>query len=445
MTLDPYLLVRAASLYVTAIMLSGIWIARRPGDRAVAGAALATAWNVPFLLVLNVAAQRFGWWQFDATGGLLLGMPLDLYVAWVMLWGAIPALLFPTTPLAGVVFIALAFDLATMPQAAPVLRLGAGWLPGEAVGLVSVLLPAQLLARWTIRRERLAGRAILQMIAFGGLVFFLIPTIAVVASGSAWANPVDRPSWLVSVMVQVLVMPALLGVTAVQEFVTRGGGTPVPFDPPVRMVTSGIYAYLRNPMQLSGVVMLLFLGAALANPYVAAAGLLAHVYSVGIAGWDEDEDLRRRFGDSWVTYRRSVRSWIPRWRPWHSVETAPAKLFVAASCGMCSEVGAWFQDRGARHIVIVAAETHPSRALVRITYEPADGSDAASGVAALARALEHIHLGWAMLAFAIRLPGVATVVQLFIDASGGAPRPAQVGSSRRLEEIKAPGLSRPRG
>jgi hypothetical protein len=223
-------------------------------------------------------------------------------------------------------------------------------------------------------------------------------------------------------MAQVLAVPGVLGLSAVQEFVTRGGGTPVPFDPPQRIVTSGVYAYVRNPMQLSGVCLLVLLGAAIVNPYVAAAGALAHLYSVGIAGWDEDEDLRRRFGDAWVTYRRGVRSWIPRWRPWYPADAAPAKLFVAASCGMCSQVGAWFHQHAARHIVIVAAESHPSRALTRIRYEPADGSEPASGVAALARALEHVHFGWAMLAFAIGLPGVSTIVQIVVDASGGAPR-----------------------
>ncbi len=83
--------------------------------------------------------------------------------------------------------------------------------------------------------------------------------------------------------------------TAVQEFVTRGAGTPVPFDPPRHLVTTGVYGYVRNPMQLSAVVLLLLVGLVVQNPWVAASAVMAHLYSCGLAGWDEEGDLRPRF------------------------------------------------------------------------------------------------------------------------------------------------------
>jgi hypothetical protein len=169
-------------------------------------------------------------------------------------------------------------------------------------------------------------------------------------------------------------------------------------------------------------VLLFLLGIVLRNAWVSAAGVMAHIYSVGLAGWDEDGDLRKRFGHDWVAYCRDVPRWIPRMRPWHQPDAAPARLFVAAQCGMCREVGRWFHLRGARHLEIVAAETHPSGALRRITYERADGSRPASGLEGIARALEHIHLGWAMVAFMMRLPLVCPLLQLFADASGAEPR-----------------------
>ena len=73
---------------------------------------------------------------------------------------------------------------------------------------------------------------------------------------------------------------------------------------------------------------------------------------------------------------------------------------------MCSEVGWWFRRRGARGLEIVPAETHPSRALTRITYESSDGAYSASGIEAVARALEHVHIGWAFIACVLRLPVV---------------------------------------
>jgi hypothetical protein len=196
----------------------------------------------------------------------------------------------------------------------------------------------------------------------------------------------------------------------------------VPFDPPRMIVTTGVYAYVRNPMQLSAVVLLFLLGIVLRNAWLAAAGVMAHIYSSGLAGWDEDADLRARFGDDWLAYRRGVRAWIPRLRPWQRPDRPPSRLFVAASCRMCSEVGLWFASRGVSGLLIIPAEMHPSRALRRVTYESGDGRHSVSGIAAIGRALEHIHVGWALLGVLLQLPIVRPMIQLLVDASGGEPR-----------------------
>lgn len=419
---DRYLLVRSASVYVAVILTIAACVWRRPGQRVIVGAGLALAWNVPAIAALQLVAARAGWWDFDARGGLLLGMPVDLFLAWAWLWSVVPALAFPHVPLRVVVAMALAFDLVAMPAAIPVLRLGPRWLVGDAIGLLGVLVPGQLLARWTARDELLQARAVLQVVAFSGLVVFVLPAVAIEGSGTAWSNPLDRPLWQISLLVQLLAVPGVLGLSAVQEFVERGGGTPIPFDPPRRLVTTGIYAYVGNPMQLSAVVLLILLGLVLRNPWVAAAGVMAHLYSLGLAGWDEDEDLRGRFGAHWSVYRRSVRRWLPRLRPWHRPDLPPARLFVSETCDMCSPVGQWFLRRGATNFLVVPAETHPSGSLTRITYEPADGTRAAHGVEAIARALEHVHLGWALVGCFLRLPGITQLAQVLADASGAEPR-----------------------
>jgi protein-S-isoprenylcysteine O-methyltransferase Ste14 len=431
--IDRYLLVRAGSLYIAVMVTIAIWAWRRPTARAVTGAMMAAVWNLPIVLALHLAAAHFGWWRFDARGGVLLGMPVDLYLSWVWLWSVAPALAFPSLPLAAVMGVVLAVDLVLMPAAAPVVHLGPLWLAGEIAGLLAGLLPGQCLARWTARDEHLVERAVLQVVAFSGLVLFLLPAVVIEGSGSAWWNPLTRPAWQISLMAQALAIPALLGLTAVQEFVVRGGGTPVPFDPPKRLVTTGAYAYVRNPMQLSAVVLLVLIGLLLQNLWVAAAGVMAHIYSAGLAGWDEHEDLHRRFGTAWTTYHRGVRSWMPRFRPWHRPDHPPARLFVSDTCGMCRDVGRWFDRRGAQRLTIVPAESHPSAALRRVTYEPADGSGAASGIDAIARALEHIHLGWALLGFVLRLPIVCQLAQLLADASGAAPRAIAPDRHSRIE------------
>ena len=72
-------------------------------------------------------------------------------------------------------------------------------------------------------------------------------------------------------------------------------------------------------------------------------------------------------------------------------------------------------------LVVVAAEDHPSRDLTRITYAPADGGAEEEGVAAFARALEHVNLAFAVTAMAMRLPVIRPILQVVVDASGGGP------------------------
>jgi protein-S-isoprenylcysteine O-methyltransferase Ste14 len=422
MIVDRYLIIRAVSLYITAVLTGAVWLWRWPARRETAAAFLAFVWNISAVLLLHVAATRLSWWAFDVRGGTLLGIPVDLYLEWAWLWGAIPALAFPSLRLSLVILCCLSFDAVVMPLGAPVIQVGPDWLIGEAIGLGIGLIPAQLLARWTARNEHLKERVVLQICAFTGVMLFVLPTVVITQSGSSWTSPLTLPMWQISLYIQILMVPASIGLTAVQEFATRGQGTPVPFDPPTRLVTTGIYAFVANPMQLAAFVLLLGIGLMIGNLWVAAAGVMAHLYSAGLAGWDEDEDLRTRFGDHWVAYRRSVPRWFPRMRPWRAPNHPQALLFVAASCDMCSEVGHWFERRGAVGLQIVPAETHPSRMLRRITYESCDGSRPASGIEAIARSLEHLHLGWAFIGFVLRLPGILEFAQLLADASGAEPR-----------------------
>src|SRR5262249_6239654 len=155
---------------------------------------------------------------------------------------------------------------------------------------------------------------------------------------------------------------------AVQEFCQRGGGTPIPYDPPQRLVTSGLYRYVANPMQLSCSIVLMFFGAMLRNGWLASAGAMSFFYSLGLATWDEGEDMRQRCGAGWREYKNAVRAWRVRWLPWFPPDRPPARLYIAETCGPCSQLRRWFQKRGPLQLNIMAAEQYPSRRLLRITY-----------------------------------------------------------------------------
>jgi protein-S-isoprenylcysteine O-methyltransferase Ste14 len=100
------------------------------------------------------------------------------------------------------------------------------------------------------------------------------------------------------------------------RFAFRGLGTPAPIFPTRHLVVSGLYRYVRNPMYLA--VLSLILGQGLVFGDV-------HVLEYGIAVWTafylfvrvyEEPTLRNTFGPEYEDFCTNVSRWIPRMRPW---------------------------------------------------------------------------------------------------------------------------------
>jgi len=100
------------------------------------------------------------------------------------------------------------------------------------------------------------------------------------------------------------------------RFAWLGGGTPAPVAPPQRLVVSGPYRRVRNPMYVA--VTGLILGQALIfqSPallvYGAAVALTFHAFVLAY----EEPTLKRQFPDDYPAFFAAVPRWIPRLRPW---------------------------------------------------------------------------------------------------------------------------------
>jgi protein-S-isoprenylcysteine O-methyltransferase Ste14 len=105
---------------------------------------------------------------------------------------------------------------------------------------------------------------------------------------------------------------ALLAASCIATFITRGRGTPAPFDPPRDFVATGPYRYVRNPMYLGAGAVLLGVGLVVASPAIVLLAafflLAAHLFVLLY----EEPALQRRFGESYLRYKTSVNRWLPR-------------------------------------------------------------------------------------------------------------------------------------
>jgi protein-S-isoprenylcysteine O-methyltransferase Ste14 len=100
------------------------------------------------------------------------------------------------------------------------------------------------------------------------------------------------------------------------RFAVQGIGTPAPIFPTRHLVVQGFYRYVRNPMYVA--VVSLILGQALLFgslhllEYAAIAWLATHLFILTY----EEPTLRKTFGPEYETYRTHVPRWIPRLTPW---------------------------------------------------------------------------------------------------------------------------------
>jgi protein-S-isoprenylcysteine O-methyltransferase Ste14 len=108
----------------------------------------------------------------------------------------------------------------------------------------------------------------------------------------------------------------LLGWSVLNFF--RAKGTPVPFNPPPRLVTTGPYAYVRNPM-LTGIFALLFgfgvlLGSASLLVVFTPLFILINVWELKVI---EEPELIKRLGEDYIEYRKRTPMFFPRLRRNH--------------------------------------------------------------------------------------------------------------------------------
>ena len=149
-----------------------------------------------------------------------------------------------------------------------------------------------------------------------GLVIFGVFTALFVFAGIIFDRLLGLPDPLpegARLPVSIPLMVAGLAVTAWSAIhFLKAKGTPVPFNPPPKVVNTGPYRYARNPM-LTGVFIFLF-GLGFYINSVSIVFFFTPLY-VLINVWElkhiEEPELVKRLGDAYIEYRDQTPMFIP--------------------------------------------------------------------------------------------------------------------------------------
>lgn len=156
----------------------------------------------------------------------------------------------------------------------------------------------------------------------GSAVFFLMAPCVVAGALPWWISRwrLDPPFLGLEALRWLGIMAIAIGLwmmlDAFARFALQGMGTPAPPLPTHRLVVTGPYRYVRNPMYVALLLAIFGQSLLFGNVWLAAYGLLVFSACHVFVTQYEEPRLRRAFGPAYDDMCRNVPRWMPRLRPW---------------------------------------------------------------------------------------------------------------------------------
>jgi len=144
------------------------------------------------------------------------------------------------------------------------------------------------------------------------LISFILPLIVLILVPLA-LEPEFLVASLPALITGLLVMLAGLTVIALTifRFIIIGKGTLAPWFPTGKLVVTGLYKYVRNPMIIGVLIVLLGESIAVLSIKILIWMLLFFLINHLFFLLYEEPNLEKRFGDEYRSYKKRVPRWIP--------------------------------------------------------------------------------------------------------------------------------------
>jgi protein-S-isoprenylcysteine O-methyltransferase Ste14 len=156
----------------------------------------------------------------------------------------------------------------------------------------------------------------------GSFLFFLVAPGVVAGLAPWWISrwhmqpPLLGWRLLRVAGVALIALGAPVLVDSFVRFALEGRGTPAPVLPTEHLVVTGLYRFVRNPMYVGVLAVILGQGVLLGDARVLRYGAVVWLaFFLFVIGYEEPT-LRRTFGEEYERFCANVPRWIPRLRPW---------------------------------------------------------------------------------------------------------------------------------
>lgn len=178
---------------------------------------------------------------------------------------------------------------------------------------------------FTTQENRRNDRTTRVFAALGSVLFLFIAPGAVAGLVPWWITRWHVHLLLLNFLLLRVVGALLIiaGLAALLDsfarFALQGLGTPAPVFPPRRLVVSGLYRHVRNPIYIATVAAVVGQSLLFGSLRLLAYGVLiwsaCHVVVLAY----EEPKLRATFGTEYEIFCAHVPRWLPRLRPWRAV------------------------------------------------------------------------------------------------------------------------------
>jgi|TARA_B100002003_G_C13843995_1_gene414071 protein-S-isoprenylcysteine O-methyltransferase Ste14 len=152
-----------------------------------------------------------------------------------------------------------------------------------------------------------------------GNVLITIPLIIFLFTRYSYSYHLVSPhNLLFYIAMFFLALGLWLAIWSVRTFYTKGGeGTPGPWHPVSNLIISGPYRYVRNPMILGVVGLLLFESALFTSRPLLLWVIVFFVGNIVYFKIFEEKELIKRFGSDYEDYKNKVSMLFPKLTPYN--------------------------------------------------------------------------------------------------------------------------------